>query len=89
MNKTFETICKSCGIDSQLAPVPLIVKFKLKVFNSVVSTAVSAISKYHVVDKDNSTPVGEHSLVIMAKKLFDNKNLQSPDIVPYTIFLLF
>ena len=32
--------------------------------------AVSAISKYHVVDKDTGIPVGQHSLVIMAKKAF-------------------
>ena len=44
--------------------------FESKVSNSVVSTAVSAISKYHVVEKDTGTPVGQHSLVIMAKKAF-------------------
>ena len=55
--------------------MPLIVKFichlfESKVSNSVVSTAVSPISKYHVVDKDTGTPVGQHSLVTMAKKAF-------------------
>ena len=28
------------------------------------------ISKYHVVDKDSGTPIGQHSLVSMAKKAF-------------------
>ena len=55
--------------------MPLIVKFichlfEMKVSCSVVSTAVSAISKYHVVDKDTGIPIGQHSLVIMAKKAF-------------------
>ncbi len=36
----------------------------------MVCTAVSAISKYHVVDKDSGTPIGQHSLVSMAKKAF-------------------
>ena len=36
----------------------------------MVSTAVSAISKYHVVDKDTGIPIGQHSLVTMAKKAF-------------------
>ena len=55
--------------------MPLIVKFighlfEAKVSCSVVNTAISAISKYHVVDKDTGTPVGQHSLVTMAKKAF-------------------
>ncbi len=37
---------------------------------SVVMTAVSAISKYHVVYKNTGTPVGQHSLVAMDKKAF-------------------
>ena len=36
----------------------------------MVNTAVSAISKYHVVDKDTGIPIGQHSLVSMAKKAF-------------------
>ena len=67
--------CESFGIDPQWAPVPLIVKFichlfEAKVSCSVVMMAVSAISKYHVVDKNTGTPVGQHSLVAMAKKAF-------------------
>ena len=67
--------CESFGIDPQWAPVPLIVKFihhlfEEKVSCSVVMMAVSAISKYHVVDKNTGTPVGQHSLVAMAKKAF-------------------
>ena len=67
--------CESFGIDPQWAPVPLIVKFICHQFEanvslSVVLTAVSAISKYHVVDKDTGTPIGQHSLVSMAKKAF-------------------
>ena len=71
----FKTFCESRGINPQWAPVPLIVKFichlfEVKVSCSVVNTAISAISKYHVVDKDTGTPVGQHSLVTMAKKAF-------------------
>ena len=47
----------------------------------MVNTAVSAISKYHEVDKDTEFPVGQHSLVIMAKKAFWQQNLQYPDIM--------
>ena len=55
--------------------MPLIVKFirhllGSKVSYSVVSMAISAISKYHMVYKDTGIPVGQHSLVIMAKKAF-------------------
>ena len=67
--------CESRGIDPQWAPVPLIVKFihhlfKSKFSFSMVNMAVSAISKYHVVDKDTGIPIGQHSLVFMAKKAF-------------------
>ena len=73
--RRFAKFCESHGIDPQWAPVPLIIKFirhlfEMKVSCSVVSTAISAISKYHVVDKDTGIPVGQHSLVIMAKKAF-------------------
>ena len=36
----------------------------------MVSMAISAISKYHVTDKDTGIPVGQHSLVVTAKKAF-------------------
>ncbi len=71
----FAKLCETHGIDPQWAPVPLIVKFirhlfETKVSNSMVSMAVSAISKYHVVDEDTRNPVDQHSLVITAKKAF-------------------
>ena len=44
--------------------------FEAKISWSVVLTAISAISKYHVVDKNTGTPIGQHSLVSMAKKAF-------------------
>ena len=55
--------------------VPLIVKYICNLFESkysfsVVNTFCSAISKYHVVDKDTGIPIGQHSLVSMAKKAF-------------------
>ena len=55
--------------------MPLIVKFihylfESKVSISEISMAVSADSKYHIVYKDTGTPVGQHSLVTMAKKTF-------------------
>ena len=67
--------------------MPLIVKFifhllETKVSYSVVSTAISAISKYHVVDKDTGIPVGQYSLVIMAIKTFWQ---QKPPIPRYHV----
>ena len=72
--------------------MPLIVKFirdlfETKVFCSVVCMAVSAISKYHVVDKDTGIPEGQHSLVAMAKKTFWPKSvdwLNGPISLPHT-----
>ncbi len=66
---------ESCRIDPHWAPLPLILKFIRHLFEanvswSMVLTAISAISKYHVVDKNTGTPVGQHSLVTMAKKAF-------------------
>ena len=71
----FAKFCESRGIDPQWAPVLLIIKFICHLFESkfsfsIVNTAVSAISKYHVVDKDTGIPIGQHSLVSMAKKAF-------------------
>ena len=55
--------------------MPLIVKFICHLFEinvswSVVLMAVSANSKYHVVDKITGTPIGQHLLVTIAKKAF-------------------
>ena len=51
--------------------------------------AVSAISMYHVVDKDSGTPIGQHSLFPWPKKLFDNKDLQSTRYcAKYDIFVV-
>ena len=53
----FKTFCESFGIDPQRAPVSLNVKFichqfEANVYLSMVLTAFSAISKYHVVDEN-------------------------------------
>ena len=79
----FAKFCESRGIDPQWAPVSLIVKFIRHLFESkfscsVVNTAVSAISKYHVVDKDTSIPIGQHSLGFMAKNVFWQQRLPFP-----------
>ena len=71
----FAKFCKSQGINPQWAPVPLIVKYICNLYEakysfSVVNTVCSAISKYHVVDKDTGIPIGQHSLVSIAKKAF-------------------
>ena len=55
--------------------MPLIVKFihhlhVSKVSWSVALTAISAISKYHIVDKNSGNLVGQHPLVSIAKKAF-------------------
>ena len=65
--------------------MPLIIKFirhlfETKISCSMVSMAVSAISKYHVVDQNTGTPIGQHSLVTMAKKAFWQ---QTPPIPRY------
>ena len=71
----FQKFCRGFGINPQMAPVPLIVKFirhlyKTGVSNSVVGTAVSAISKYHIADPNTGLNVGHHPLVSTAKKAF-------------------
>ena len=33
-------------------------------------TAISAISKYHIIDKNTGNTIGQHPLVITAKKAF-------------------
>merc|ERR1712101_76015 len=80
----FKMFCESFGINPQWAPVPLIVKFihhlfEAKVSCTVVMMAVSAIRKYHVVDKNTGTPVGQHSLVAMAKKAFCQQRPPIPE----------
>ena len=55
--------------------MPLIVKFICHSFEAnvslfVVLTAILAICKYHVVDENTGTHIGQHSLVSMAKKAF-------------------
>ena len=61
----FKRFCEGFGIDPQWAPLPLIVKFIHDLYESnvswsVVLMAVSAIRKYHVVDKIRGTPLGQH-----------------------------
>ena len=80
-----KSFCEGYGINPQWASFPLIVKFichlfEAKVSCSVVMTALSAISKYHVVEKNTRTHVGQHSLVAMAKKAFWQ---QTPPIPKY------
>ena len=55
--------------------MPLIVKFICHLYNSdvswsVVMTALLAISKYHIIDKNTGNTIGQHPLVITAKKAF-------------------
>ena len=44
--------------------------FETNVSWSMVLTAILAISKYHVVDKNTGAPIGQHPLVTTAKKAF-------------------
>ena len=53
----------------------MIVKFIHHLYNSdvlwsVVMTAILAISKYHIIDKNTGNTIGQHPLVITAKKAF-------------------
>ena len=73
--RRFQKFCEGFRIDPQLAPLPLIVKFiqslyEAGVSSSVVGTAVSAISKYHIVDPNTGLTTGKHPLVSTAKKAF-------------------
>ena len=73
--RRFQKFCKGFRINPQLAPLPLIVKFirnlyETGVSSSVVGTAVSAISKYHIVDSNTGLTIGNHPLVTTAKKAF-------------------
>ena len=53
--------------DCQIYPSP----FRIKVFLLHGQYGCfSAISKYHIVVKDTSIPIGQHSLGFMAKKVF-------------------
>ena len=54
--------------------------FETKVSWSLVFMAVSAISKYYVVDNITGTPIGQHPLVTIAKKAFRK---QRPPIPRY------
>ena len=63
--------------------MPLIVKFICHLFESKFPAPwsiwlFSAISKYHVVVKDTSIPIGQHSLGFMAKKVFWQQRLPFP-----------
>ena len=74
--------------------MPLIVKFichlfEAKVSCSIVMMAFSAISKYHLVDKNTETRVGQHSLVAMAKKAFWQQRPPIPRYhATYNIFIV-
>ena len=55
--------------------MPLIVKFIRHLHDSgvlwsVFLTAISAISKYHDIDTNTGSPIGQHPLVITANKAF-------------------
>ena len=58
-----------------MAPLPLVVKFVCHLYNSgiswsVVRTAISAVSKYHIIDANIGNTIGKHPLVTTAKKAF-------------------
>ena len=44
--------------------------FQTNVSSSVVLMAISAISKYPIIDKNTGTPIGQHPLVTTANKVF-------------------
>ena len=56
----------------------------------MVNTTVSAISKYHIVDKDTGTPIRQYSLVTMAKKAFWQQRRPIPrNRAIYDVFIVF
>ena len=62
----------------------------IRVFHAVMTSAIAAVSKYHIPDKDSSVNVGRHPLVTTTKKVSGNKNLHSQIIdVLYLVQILF
>ena len=58
--RQFASFCAGFGVDPQWAPLPLIVRFICNLYESgvswsVVLKAISAISKYHIVDRNTGT----------------------------------
>ena len=73
--RLFQRFCQGFRINPQLAPLPLIVKFIRNLYEreksaAVVGTAMSAISKYHIIDASTGLSIGKHPLVTTAKKAF-------------------
>ena len=71
----FQKFCEGYGINPQWAPLPLIVKFIRHLYVSdvlwsVVMTAISAINKYHIVDKGTGNSIGQHPLASTTKRAF-------------------
>ena len=71
----FQEFYQEYRVNTQLAPLPLTVKFVRHLFDSgvfcsVVRTAISAISKYHIIDANMENTIGQHPLVISAMKAF-------------------
>ena len=71
----FQRFCEGYRVNPQLAPFQLIVKFILNLYNSsilcsVVRTAISAISKYHITDTNTGNTIGQHPLFTTSKKAF-------------------
>ena len=59
----FQEFYKEYRVNTQLAPLPLTVKFVRHLFDSgvfcsVVRTAISAISKYHIIDANMENTIG-------------------------------
>ena len=75
---SFQKFCKGYWINPQLAfPLTLILKCVCHLNNSgvlcsVVRTAISATSKYHIIDKETGNTIGQHPLVTTYKKAFGN-----------------
>ena len=73
--RRFQRFCEGYRINPQLAPLPLIIKFiwhlyESGVSSSVVGTAVSAISKYHIVDVNTGLTMGQHSFCVYCQESF-------------------
>ena len=71
----FRKFCKGYRVNPQMAQLPLIVKFIHYLYNSryscsVVKIAISAISKYHIINVSTGNTIGQHPLVTSTKKAF-------------------
>ena len=69
----FLKFCKGKDIIPPRALLPFIMKyihhiFETGIFSAMIASAIAAVSKYYIPDKDSGVNVGRYPLVTTAKK---------------------